>query len=137
MRFGGNKLLDIARKPVEAVTFIIAFSLLAFSLYLVSPWYEPGYDRVIADSPTNRYVEYVVGVAFFLISLPGAIFPFLNDGARQNALKFATFSMFIAFLFQAILRIVSVGWTPVHWLSVLVISLICGALRLYLEVKRD
>lgn len=133
-----TRLLSIVRKPVESVTWIMAFCLLVFALYLASPWYVPNYpDIITARTESDRIVEYAVSLIFFCGSLPGVVFPLLGDGPRRKALKFATFFLFAAFLFQTVLRGLSEGWIPPNWIAPATLTLISGALRLYLEVKKE
>lgn len=134
-------LLNAARNPVESILFIFSMSLLLYALFVMSPFYSPDQGlppngSVVADSFPNRLSEFVLGGIFLLFSLPGVVALFLKDGARISCLKLSSFMLFLAYTFLAILRLVIYGPTPVTWLNLLAVSLACGVLRLYLEVRR-
>lgn len=133
-RFGW--LLIAARKPVESILFIFSVCLMGYSLYVMSPWYDPGFPTTLTATPPNRVTEFVVASLFLLSSLPGLVAPFVEK-PRQLYLKLASFGMFLSFLFLTILRLVIYGPIPVTWVHLIGVSLTCGLLRLYLEVRKD
>lgn len=129
-------LLKAARSPVESISFVISTGLLFYALYLVSPAYEGGYGTVMAES-LQRGTEYGLGVFFILCSLPGILSVFIPPLKRQRMIKTGTFGLFLSFLFLTALRIAVFGWIPMSWIPLLLLSLTCGILRLYLEVRLD
>lgn len=129
-------LVNAVRNPVEMVLFVYSFGLLLFALFLISPFYVANAGSSIWQIVPERAAEMVVGLLFFLVSLPGTIAPFQKKTKRVATTKKAALCMFSAFLFLAILRILIYGWLPATWLPLLMISLTSGGLRLYLEVRR-
>lgn len=129
-------LLKAARSPVESISFIISTGLFLYACYLVSPVYEGGYGTVMAAS-LQRGAEYGLGVFFILSSLPSIVGAFVKPLKRRRLLKSGTFGLFLSFFFLAFLRVAVFGWLPMTWIPLLLLSLTCGILRLYLEVSRE
>lgn len=127
-------LLKVARSPVESIGFIISTGLFFYACYLLSPVYQSSYT-VLAASGLQRGAEFALGFFFLLSSLPGLVSVFIPPLKKQRTLKLGTFGLFLSFLFLFILRIVVFGFLPLTWLPLLMISLTCGILRLYLEVR--
>jgi len=104
---------------------------------MVSPWYATSYTSPLTVNFSERIQEYCVGTMFIFSSLPGLIAPLIKDDNRIRALKLGSFMLFLSWLFLFILRVFTVGWTPWHWMPMLIISLLMGVNRLFLEVKSE
>lgn len=131
-----SKLLALARHPVETVIFIISLGLFVFAAYMLSPVYEGAFQSPVKAGLEGRTQEYIVGFAFTVTSLFGLLAPIAKDGLRSKLFKLGSFFMFANFLFLTILRIVTIGWTPWTWEPTLMIAVISGVLRLFLEVQK-
>lgn len=128
-----GQALKALRSPVEGVLWIYSTGLFLYACYLASPLYNMAGSVVSSSlSPPGMYG---LAVLFMIVSLPGIIAPLLKN--RTKALKFATFGIFLAFLFLVILRVTLVGWVPVLWFPQLLVSLTSGYLHLWLKVRRE
>jgi hypothetical protein len=132
-----SKLLALARHPVETVIFIISLGLFAFAVYMLSPAYEGAFASPIKAGLEGRTQEYIAATVFLITSLFGLVAPIVTDGLSVRLFKYGSFFMFLDFLFLTFIRIIVVGWTPWTWEPTLMIAVIGGILRLFLEVKRD
>lgn len=117
--------------------FIFSSGLFGYALYFLSPLYQPTYGTIIPAAGLQHSVEMALGLLFALSALPGVVAPFIRKARRERSLKFATFGIFISFLFLTILRTVVFGWLPVTWLPLLLISLSSAYLHVWLKVRKE
>lgn len=129
-------LLRAAGSPVEGVTMIFSAGLFSYACYLFSPWYH-SQTQTAVSAGLQPTAETLLGVFFFLTTLPGLVAPFIREERRERSLKLATFSIFVSFLFLTILRVAVFGWLPVTWLPMILISLASGYLHVWLKVRRN
>jgi uncharacterized membrane protein len=127
-------VLKLFRSPVEGVTFIFSAGLFGYALYVLSPLYVSNYPSAVSEG-LNHGGETALVIFFLLTTLPGLLAPFMRK--RERALKLATFSSFVSFLFLFILRVAIFGWLPVIWLPLIMISLASAYLHVYLKVRKE
>lgn len=129
-------VLRLFRNPVEGVIFIFSSGLFGYALYVLSPWYQQKYTTAVSAG-LNSTAEIALAIFFALTTLPGLIAPFMRKDQREKSLKLATFAIFVSFLFLFILRIAILGWLPVTWLPLVMISLASGYLHIWLKVRKE
>lgn len=132
-----GRMIWIARRPVESIIFMMACALLGFGLYVLSPWYVVSDTASIQASIFGEIERYVIGIVFTLTAVPGLVGVFLKDPLSSALLKMSTFWMFLDFLFLAVLRLSTIGWAPPHWMPLLVLALVAGFNRVYLQVRKE
>lgn len=125
-----NILTDM---PWETVLVIIALIMLVFGLYLVSPWYPqiPALSTAVFaqvfQSANERMFLAIFYVGAPLLTLAGIA------TKKRRWTKTGALGLFMIYLFAALLRISTVGFTPVYWLFILGLGLIAGVARLQLK----
>lgn len=130
-------ILRLFRNPVEGVMFIFSSGLFGYAFYFLSPVYQANYGTIIPAASLQQSVEIGLGLFLALSALPGLVAPFIRKTRRERSLKFATFGIFLSFLFLTILRLVIFGWFPVSWLPMLLISLASAYLHIWLKVRKE
>lgn len=126
----------IESHPVEAVIAVFSLGLMVYALFVLSPFYHADLGNSIAASLPARWQEMLLGSFFLSTSIPGLIAPF-NRKVPNVFLEWGTMGMFMSFLFLTIVRIALYGWIPFTWLTLLVISVASGILRIYLRSHRQ
>lgn len=130
-----RRLHFVERKPIEVIMFIIAIGLLAYSLLVLSPFYVSDYGNAIAEGFASRGFEVGITLGFMASSIPGIIAPF-NPKIPNIFMEWGSMGMFLSFLFLTILRVMLYGFMPLTWIHLLTLSLVCGAVRIYLRSHR-
>lgn len=124
------------KHPWHLVLLILSLAMLGFGLYFVSPWY-PAINAAAGATPsafaqvfsaTNERLflgAFYVGVpAFTLLS----IFRKKDSWVKTGALL-----LLMIYLFASLLRLITIGATPVYWLFILACGMIAGVARLALD----
>ena len=103
----------IGGRPELIIEIILAVVLLVFALYLGGPWYVGGPTTAIGNAIEADTVRVLTAIIYIIPSslTLGGVFK-QNDKLRT----YATFGLFMAYLFSVILRILTVGFTPLLWL---------------------
>lgn len=122
----------IAKNPVEAIIFVFSAGFFLYFLYFISPFYEAQYVTPLSLSLAQRSQEYIFGSVFLVSAVPGVVSPFLHN---NRYLKFSATMVMIQALFLAVIRIMVIGWVPVTWLPLLLISLASLILSVYLGTR--
>lgn len=122
----------IAKNPVEAIIFVFSAGFFLYFLYFISPFYEAQYVTPLSLSLTQRSQEYIFGSLFLVSTTPGIVSPFLKN---NRYLKFSATMIMIQSMFLAVLRIMVIGWVPVTWMPLILISLASMILSVYLGTK--
>jgi hypothetical protein len=130
-----RKLKGLVPKRVSSIIdATLALTLLAFGIYIDSPYYE--------SSPTT-----IIGAAFesdlarLIISLLYIVPPILVFvGYQTNRIRVRSvglFSVFLAYLFNTILRVATFGIQPVNWIFTLALCVIAAAMFINFKLKLE
>lgn len=127
---------DAASRPMEAIETIIALVLFVFGCYLISPLYIEAPQTASSALASNPTALLIAGVGLYILpALPILLGLFWK---RVNTLKWrtrSTFWMFIACMFITLLRLITIGFTPLVWLFTFALGLIAAVCFLYMRVR--
>lgn len=123
----------IMEYPWHTLLVLMSLLMLVFGLYLVSPWYPlvpPTGAAMFAEVFTAARERMFLGA--FYIGIPtvtlGGIIAGSNRITRSGA-----FGLFLIYLFAALLRVTTIGFTPVYWLFILGCGFTAGLARIQLN----
>lgn len=109
----------IMEYPWHTLLIVMSVLMLAFGIYLVSPLYiiVPEMSQAVFAQVFSAANERLFLGAFYIgipmVTLGGIV-------ARSNRVTRAgAFGLFLIYLFAALLRIATVGFTPVYWMFIL------------------
>lgn len=121
----------IEGRPELVIEIILAVVLIIFAIYLGSPWYVAGPTTVIGNSIEADAVRVMTAVIYLVPGITTLAF-FKNDRVRM----YGIFGLFLAYLFTTILRILSIGFTPLMWIFTLALALIAATVYI-VEARRQ
>lgn len=120
------KTLDyIEEKPEIVISFILSLMLIAFGLYIGGPWYVPT-ETSVFGSEIHPEVIRVLTAAFYLI--PGIVNLYGLIKSKRKWRAIGTFGAFLGLLFATIIRLLTIGVTPVLWFYPLALALMSAVL---------
>lgn len=119
--------------PWQTLLIVMSVAMLIFGLYLISPWYPVApaissavFAQVFAATYERAFLgAFYIGVPLFTL---GSILASNNKLTRAGAL-----GLWMIYLFAALLRLITVGWTPLNWLFILACGLVCLMARVQLR----
>lgn len=126
---------NIANKPIEeSLVFIFSLGFFLYFLYFISPLYEAHYVSSLALAIGQRSQEYIFGTFFLATTLPGLVAPFVKN---KKWLYRGSTLMFIDTAFLAIVRVLAFGLLPATWLPLVLISMACLIITIYVRANRE
>ena len=119
-------------RPEIVIEVCLAIILIIFAVYLGGPWYVGGPTTAIGSAIEAGTVR-ILTAAIYIV--PGAVtlFGVKNDKVRV----YGAFGLFLAYLFSTILRVLTVGFTPLLWLFTLGLALVCGVCYIVEARRRE
>lgn len=117
---------SIGDKPLQVIEWILSLAILAFGLYLVSPFYHETPGTALGSMFGHTGV-----ISLGILLIVSAV----SNGAAliRGSLKWrsrCSFWLFMGYLFLTIVRVLSFGFTPLIWIFVLVGALISAVAHL-------
>lgn len=116
------------------IQVFLAVALLITGVYIAGPWYVGGNLTAIGVLSDSAIGHTVIGTGY---TVAGGIGLY---GVTRNSVKgryWGTMLMFGAFVFMAILRLLTIGLTPIIWVLILALALIAGVLHILESRRRD
>lgn len=122
-----------AEKPMEAVEVILALAVFLSGFWLVGPFYSPA-DSVSAEILESATIPHILGILHLTMSAP-LLYALarLDWLKRQFVRRWATFSIFILYLFYGFSGIAVLGFERPSWLTTLAVALIAGVAHVRLK----
>ena len=111
------------RKPVTLVLYVLAVILVVYGSYIASPLYQISASTGLGLLFDQWYLRYFTVVLYIV---PGLMTLFGLIARNKTFGQIGSFTMFLAFLFSTILRLITIGFTPAIWLFSLALALIAG-----------
>jgi hypothetical protein len=111
----------IGSRPEIVIEVILAIVLLVFAVYLGGPWYLSDPSTSIGSAIESDSVR---ALTAFVYAIPSV--SVLAGVRNKHARVYGTFGLFMAYLFSTILRLLTVGVTPMFWLFLLALSLVAA-----------
>lgn len=119
--------------PLITIEVIIAVGLLVSGLYTMSWFYEVSAITPIGKTIDSVEVRTSIGIFYTIaavISLVGA------TTGKERINSSGLFLMFLSYSFMTILRLLSIGWTPLTWIFSVTIGLIVAFLYFRIRLLR-
>jgi len=113
----------IENQPLLVIEIILALCLGVFAIYLGGPWYVGGPTTAIGTAIEAQTVRIFTAIIYFVPCMT-----FLLGRRNDKVKQWALFGMFLAYTFSAILRLLTFGITPLIWVFIMSLALICGIL---------
>lgn len=104
------------------IEIILAAVLVIFAIYLGGPWYFAGPTTVIGQSIEADAVRALTAVLYII---PGVLTLATINRSRRVRM-YGVFGLFLAYMFTTILRVLTVGFTPLMWIFTLALALVAG-----------
>lgn len=120
----------IEGRPEIVIEVILAITLVVFAIYLGGPWYVAGPTTVLGNTIEMQAIRILTAVIYFI---PGVITLFAIK--RPKLRMYGAFGLFMAYLFTTILRVLTVGFTPLMWVFTLALALVMAVCYI-VEAKR-
>ena len=118
-------------RPEIVIEVTLAIILLIFAIYLGGPWYVGGPTTAIGSAIEADTVR-LLTAAIYIVPGAATLLGLKSDRIRV----YGTFGLFLAYLFSTILRVLTVGFTPLLWLFTLGLALVCGVCYI-VEARRQ
>lgn len=129
--------LWVGSKPLAIIELVLAIGILGFGLYLLTPLFEANTSSTIGLTLSTDLSRTILA---FLFTAPSffTLWGFCcNKNKRSLTCRsVGALGIFNAYLFVAILRIVTGGWIPAGWIFLFALSLIAGVIHLRLQYER-
>lgn len=127
----------IAKRPMESVELIVAFSLFCSGIWIVSPAFSTE-SSAVAQVTESIFATLAIGLLQMFLSLP-LLYAVSHLGwpHRQRVRRFVTFSLFNLLLFYGFSQIIIYGLSRVTWLTTFSLALIMGVAHIRLKWEID
>jgi len=120
--------------PEYLIQWFLAIPLLIAGMYIAGPWYVGGSTTALGVLSDSSIGHTVIGTGYFVAGGVGLYGVISNSSTGRY---FGTMAMFGAFIFMALLRILTIGFTPILWVFILALALIAGVLHILESRRRD
>lgn len=132
-----SRLVNLARavseKPTEAVEGIIAVMVTLVGAWFVSPFYKPA-TSVTAAIWENEQIPHFTGAAQAVIGIILLVALVRKSWARRQMVRrWATFAIFILYLFYGLSSTIILGLGRVSWMATFALAFISGVVHLRLK----
>jgi len=119
--------------PEYLIQVFLAVTLTATGLYIAGPWYVGGGTTAVGVLSDSLIGHTVIGLGY---AAAGGVALY---GVAKNSITaryWGTMALFGSFFFMTLLRLLTIGFTPIIWLLVLCLAFISGLLHIVESRRR-
>ncbi|XAO35348.1 hypothetical protein SEA_FRANCOB_179 [Streptomyces phage Francob] len=128
-----NLVEGVAKKPTEAIEYIIGTAVLLVGLWFISPFYTPS-TSVQSQIWENAHIPQYTGMVQAAIAAM-LLFALVrkNWAKRQTVRRVTTFAIFVLYLFYGFSSTIILGMGRVSWIATFALAFIAGVAHLRLK----
>jgi hypothetical protein len=120
--------------PEYLIQGFLAVALLITGVYIAGPWYVGGSTTAIGVLSDSSIGHIVIGTSYMTTGAVG-LYGVVRNSARGR--YWGTMLMFGAFFFMVLLRLLTIGFTPIIWVLILALAFTAGVLHIIESRRRE